>query len=504
MEVNLPKKQFTYYREVFQTAFPQEETYEAVVSDVLPDIREILDVTGYTVVRSKDVYAGGVSLTGQITATVLYAPDGELGVKCSRMSIPYQAEVENSAIPDNAIAVAEIQLLQLSAEVRNPRKIAVKAELLVRCTCYVQESVELPVPGGEGQGLHFLAGAAELTPVELLREKSFVVSDEYILPGSKSEGTELLRQELRPRVDSVKCSGGRLLVKGVVEAELLFLSRGEAQPVAALYRTPFTQVLDLEEELEDAMGQAQLLLTGAFFEQTTGAQGESAVLAEFHLAAQILCTGTRTVPYIADAYSNQWPVELEEEKRADFRCREAFSITAVYRETLDTLGEARQVTAVSVTTGRCGISEGKLYAGLGLCVLYGDSQGLMRSARQRTRLEEPLQQEEEGLRLLDVRVTEVSAVPAQGGIELRAALEFVLQRAEPVEWTYIRDIQCSEDAPLDDTQWPSVLLKTVTPKQSLWRLAKSCHSTVEAIRSANGLEEDVQDVQGLIMIPKCR
>ena len=63
MEVNLPKKQFTYYREVFQTAFPQEETYEAVVSDVLPDIREILDVTGYTVVRSKDVCAGGVSLT---------------------------------------------------------------------------------------------------------------------------------------------------------------------------------------------------------------------------------------------------------------------------------------------------------------------------------------------------------------------------------------------------------------------------------------------------------
>lgn len=505
MEIHLPTKQLTYFETVFQTTFTQEESYEAVVSDVLPDIREVLDTTGYVVVRSKDMFAGGMTVTGQVTAAVLYAPDGEVGVKCFRISIPLRVELENSAVTEEVQSLVEIRLLHLETQVLNPRKIAVKAELMVNCSCCRSTELVLPVAAEPVQKLHLLPGEVALDPLCFLREKTFVVSDEYVIPGTSGEGTEILRQQVQASVESVKCTGGKMLVKGMISNEMLFLAQGELQPAQAVYRTPFTQILDLEGEMEETgSGQAKLLLTGAFFEQTTGTKGELTVMAEFHLAAQVTYAQKTFVPYVADAYSNSYAMEATRGEGSGQRCEPPFVVRESYRETLEIPGEAKHIISVRANVGRCGLSDGKAHAGVEVCVLYCDSQGLVRSGEQRYHFSYPLPEAGAGLRLLEVQVTDAAASPVTGGLELRFGLEFMLQNTEPVTWNYIQAVSWDEAEQLDDSRFPSVLLRDISPAQSLWELAKSHHSTVAAIRAANDLEEEVQTLEGLAMIPKCR
>lgn len=505
MEINLPTKQLNYFETVFQTTFTQEESYEAVVSDVLPDIREVLDTTGYVVVRSKDIFTGGMTVTGQVTAAILYAPDGEVGVKCFRISIPLRVELENSAITEEVQSVVDIRLLHLSTTVLNPRKIAVKAELMVTCSCCRSAELVLPVVAESVPELHLLAGEVTLDPLCFLREKTFVVSDEYVLPGTLGEGTEVLRQQVQTMVESVKCTGGKMLVKGIISNELLFLPQGELQPVQAVYRTPFTQILDLDEEMEETgSGQAKLLLTGAFFEQTSGTQGELTVMAEYHLAAQVSFAQKAFVHYVADAYSNSYTMEVFRGEGAGQRCEPPFVVRENYRETIEIPGEAKNIISVRTNVGRCGLSDGKVHAGLDVCVLYCDAQGLVRAGEQRFRFEYSLPDIGTGLRLLEVHVTDSASNPAAGGLEVRFGVEFLLQNTEPVSWNFIQAVSWDETAHLDDSRFPSVLLKDIKPAQSLWTLAKCHHSTVEAIRAANDLDEEVQSLEGLAMIPKCR
>ena len=107
-------------------------------------------------------------------------------------------------------------------------------------------------------------------------------------------------------------------------------------------------------------------------------------------------------------------------------------------------------------------------------------------------------------RLLCCRVAEVYAMPAGDALELRIPVDMELLLARETQVYMLTSIGYDETGVIDTTQLPSLVL--MRPEgRSLWQLAKEHCSTVEAIISANGIEnEDELDPAAIIMIPRLR
>ena len=85
MDIFLNKEKLGYIKNVFSATLPQEETMEMIVPDAMPDIERIVDTDANVFLRSKSTDSGRIMVTGVADVTVLYCPEGEMGVRKWRL-----------------------------------------------------------------------------------------------------------------------------------------------------------------------------------------------------------------------------------------------------------------------------------------------------------------------------------------------------------------------------------------------------------------------------------
>ncbi|MCL2369022.1 MAG: DUF3794 domain-containing protein, partial [Oscillospiraceae bacterium] len=94
MEAKLKTEEIEYLRLVLDTSFTQEETAETIVPDAYPDMDRVVDVEGNITLKSKEAGSGRVSVSGAVAVSVVYAPEGEGGLRCLELNLPFTAGLD--------------------------------------------------------------------------------------------------------------------------------------------------------------------------------------------------------------------------------------------------------------------------------------------------------------------------------------------------------------------------------------------------------------------------
>lgn len=128
MDFSLKQNGTDCYRRLTILRSREEYTADAVVPDTQEDIARIIGSSGCVKVRSKDAAAGVVTLTGEVSAAVLYVPESGAGAVALNVAVPFTLEQRYSGA-DEALPVSSMRLVSLEARMLNPRKVLVKAEL---------------------------------------------------------------------------------------------------------------------------------------------------------------------------------------------------------------------------------------------------------------------------------------------------------------------------------------------------------------------------------------
>ena len=316
LELRLGNRSISYFEKAYDAVFSREETAESVVPDVMPDIGEILSAEGIVLLRSKEAEQGRVTLTGNIETSVLYLPDGESGIKKLYLSIPFSTSAESTLFFETTRVVAALKLLSIEARMLNPRKVLVKACVCVDLKCY-GKSEALICDGVEDGNEEVLTKTAQcvLNPVMGVREKTFVLSDEYAIPQSNPEFGEVLGERVNFVIEDMKTVGDKLIFKGAAQVVLLYLSADESEVEALAYTTPFSQIIEMDGtyEYEQLDAEVCLTLTGAYFEPLPLTSEGRVISAEIHAVAQVTCAEKTELTYLADAYSNSCDIEIYRE-----------------------------------------------------------------------------------------------------------------------------------------------------------------------------------------------
>lgn len=503
MDITVKRSGIACCEKVYEQSTSVEEAVEAVVPDTQPDAEYILFATGDVIIRSKDVGEGHLSITAQVESAVLYSPEGGEGACQLTATVPVSVELDAPGVTAGSPASVMLTLGSIEARLLNPRKVVVRCVVNVDAEVYApgQLCVSTGLEGDGSEDVEMLTEPCMVSPVVCVKEKTFVVSDEYQLqPGLMPIGN-ILTSRTEIKQGSVRTVGSRLLFNGTVKLGVLYEAAGSHELCSVSFETEYSQMLDADAEFTSPDCSVNNILTAKYVEPVTLTGGERGISAEFHILAQFVCTDSVRVQCLTDCYSNRCELELG---RVDTQAGCVLRRVTVRASAYEQL--AASPAAVSVCRTDCRLTapectDGTLRCGAVVTVLYLASDGKLYAAHRRLTCEAASELGEgEYAACVSASCAECTATIAQGGFDVRVAVDFELVSAKRVTISQIECVTAPDE--VAEHEYPSVTVIRARDGDTLWMLGKRYHSTAALISDFNSLADGENLAGRVLLIPR--
>lgn len=497
MELEFEKRVCRYLDQVIRDTRSEEQTQEVRLGDGMPDVGRVIGAWGQVILRGKEWREDQVVLSGGVMAWVLYAPEDGSEPRCLDTWLPFKMKWD---LPEG-IREGEIRasclLRSVDARSISPRKVMARSVVSVQIGVLCPDERELFVPGKVPEGLELLKRSY---PVRLLREageKAFQLDEVSVLKDSDPVPEKIFCSQIRPRITERKVLGDRVVFRG--SGDLHILGRGEDGQIHAWdLELPFSQIGQLQQEYgPDA--RAELLMEVTSLEPELEADGKLRV--KCALVGQYLVDDREMVDLVEDAYSNA--------RELDVHTRQLELPVILESRSENIYGEQKLPAEASRVVDAIFLPEQPRMRqredgvemelpGMFQVLYYGDN-GELTTSSVRLELGKILEKAPE------VRVDGEVMLPQRpsvslgdGSMELSLELPVKLTSSSRQVLDQVTGMALGQEKTPDPTR-PSLIICRVGDK-SLWQLAKSAGSSVEAIRKINDLQEAPEPGR-MILIP---
>ncbi len=494
MEMQWKAAPCSYLRCAVRQVQNQEQTLELRLTEGMPDIGRVLCAWGQPQLREKQWRSDEISMSGGVTAWVLYIPEDGSQPRCVEGWIPFQGKWKLPNDCREGVIRADVRLRSMDARALSSRKMLVRASLALLGEALEPNEAAVSQPDEVPEGVYLLR---QTYPVCLAREageKLFTVEED--LPVSAGEDTKLLCCRLNAQLTEQAVTGSRVVLRGTLRAEYVLC--GEAGNLqSGAQEVPFAQFAELERDYDkEATAAVTLAFAGAECSLEAGS-----LLVRCELIAQYVIHDRCLLQITEDAYSPQrsvtpvtYPLELpvvldrvKESMAAELEIpQDVQSVVDVafwpdhpvhYRENEELVVELPGTFQT----------------------LYYDPEGNLQSdLRNWTGHWQLPAKENCHFAMAAELAAQPTAMQLGGKTQLQADLQLEVQTGAVEQLPMVTGLEIGEMV-TPDPKRPSLILRR-SEGMSLWELAKGCGSTVEAIEKANGLTGE-PDPQNMLLIP---
>ena len=510
MELNFKKVSHDYYEPLQFAPFSCETMRENIVPDSCGDIARIVDTTGLVCLTSCELTGDGrFCASGSVEASVLYIPEKEDGVRALHFQIPFQCYGEGQGPADCEFLDIRGELHSIDTRVLNPRKVLTRASLtLYPSGCRhatVSVCTEMAEDGGEN--VQLLREKRESRVVAGVREKEFTFTEELPLSPGRGGAEEILSTRLDIRGTDSKLIGNKLVVKGLISAAILYRENGGRLSLLQ-QDLPFSQILEGNGFDEDCESDAAYHLLSA--ECRAGSEGapDDAYVVTMSLLVKARVTVWRgeEVAFIADLYSTAAPVscqmmelELNEDAQKSARRQNV-------RELLETGVPVKSVLDTEIGCGAVQPAGSEVKISAWARCLYLDENDVLGSVRREFTVSCPAEMPGElaGCQGEAACHGDVITNIMPEGIELRFPLDCTLSASNRRRYLCVSGGETDEEEQNKEVM-PSLILRKLSPEETLWSVAKQYRTTRKGILEVNELNEESQiPYDRLLLIPRTR
>lgn len=499
MEIRFENKMSRACQEVGSVCKRVQENAECVVPDTEEDIGKIAAVQADVLLKSKDLGGRGVLISGEARAFLLVIAEQQNRLSLLRLSKPFTVELELPEQNAELLTQAALSVQAVDARILNPRKVSVSFEMNACLRCYrsVSLPVESEVPAAIRESLHIKREETEVLLPNAVCEKPFALTEQFPFPEGKPAPARLVSEKTTFEIQDCQLIGSKAILKGTATASVVYLT-GEADcPMQASFSTPFSQIVEINEEKMDSHC-VSVALTGAYYDLTESISGEKVLDMEVHALIQMISSSCERIRRITDAYSNRMPLTAEKELIELKSAGQEERVRVHSAETLSVMEDCKEVLSVLPYVSRVSQEQGKLSAAVNFDIVYRLSDGLISAVRRTVLLEGSCRAPSD--RISDVQIMNLQT--QENGTELKTDfdLEFTLLREKTVELNRLCAVVMDEDSPFSPDAFATLTLVR-DEGESLWELAKRYHSSVDAIQREN--EQESGEKGDFLLIPKC-
>ena len=493
MDIALGMDAMLYFRKLTEAAFDHEETVELIVPDTLPDVAEIVGCTGTVELRSKEAREDSAFASGAVDGCVVYTPEGETAPRVIELSVPWSFAADSPGLDTSGKIVVRAELTGLEARVINSRKIVARASLAVSVKTFMPS--ELNWCAEAGGGVEALKRDCSFVAASAVTEKTFSLAESAEIPASKPPIGRIAACAAVMTAEKLSPAGGRLILSGTAELELLYYAQMSGELTGARISVPFSQSLELSDAEADC--ECTVMPTGVYVrESAADEETVHTVSVELGAVAQLTAREEKTVCAVSDIYAVKDCVETETKSVFVESMTSSVLRETSMRETLISDVRVKAVVSCSAAALRPNPDGNALRVPLRLKALClgEDGKAIALEGRAEVSFDCPAKRGDS----VSVCVSGVTAEPAAGGAEIRASLRAEVRTYDETELRWVSAAKSSPDP--EAASRPSIVVVRAGREDDLWSLAKRCRASREAIRRVNGLEADSRICPGDMLV----
>ena len=431
------------------------------VPDSMDDVEQMILDSGEIQIETVKNLGGRVTVGGKLNFRILYRrPDGQLMTLAG--SIPFEEQINVPELEETDYVQAGGELDDLHVGLINSRKLNVKALVTLTVQAETIFDVEAAADVTYDGDVETLKREITAAAIAVRRKDTFRVRENLTLSANKPDIDHLLWQDIRLRGVDTKPLDGRIHIDGELMVFAVYSGEDGQMPVQCLEESiPFSGEVELAESLEGMIPFITVRLVHKDLEVSPDADGEMRELT-------------------ADAVM-ELDIRLYEEQQTELLS----DLYALDREiVLDTFVLADEIYDQLVYDGAPVSAASEVLP----FHMIAEVQGLK---------EDCIYQTAPGLE-------QISAVMLGGdAVELKAVISVDVLILQPVCEPVILEVR---EEPLDKEKlknMPGIVGYVVQPGDTLWKLARTFHTSVEEIMETNHLTESrIDPGDRLILVKK--
>lgn len=493
MELQFQETSFRCLRSSASDTRSAEQTLEVRLPENMPPIGRILGAWGQPLIRGKEWGGDQVSVNGGVMAHALYeGEDG--GVYCVEGWIPFQLKWELQDSQHDGTMLVGCILRGVDA-----RQIGAE-KLMLRCTVSAigqameKQTFSLYTPGSLQEDIQLLEESYPVCVPMEAGEKALAMEEEMLLSPGMADVEKILYYQLMPSVKEKKVMADKMVFRGSAQLHMVYLGT-DGMLHAYDNQLPMSQYGELEQEYgPDCEIWVEPVVTDLELERLE----DGRLRMKAGILGQYVICDRSVIRTVRDAYSTQRPVQLHSLQAMLPNILEQRVESVAVSQNLPEQADRVVACGMNAAQPRISHMEQSMQLEGATQTLYYDKEGRLQCGVT------PFQQEVDlpagrNARLLAVASSMMTAqaVPGVEDIGIQGALEVDIWAVDGAGIPMVTGLTVEEGQP--DGQRPSLILRRAG-ELSLWELAKKCGSTVEAIRSANGLEDDPESDR-MLLIP---
>lgn len=478
-----------------------------VLPDYYPDIAAVLKCTLRPVIQSKQLSGDRMLVDGVAVIHVLYLDEGRKCVRSCEFTKPFTSTFTVRAGAGTPCAWVSAKSDYVNCRATSPRRLDIHGAFSVKLKMQEEGGNDV-VSALTGDTVYTRKTVASYSVPAVSAEKSFTLSEVLELGQGKPAAEALIRGEAVPVLSDCKMLPNKLILKGELLMKNLYVSdleTGDTQQVR--HEIPFSQIVDVDGLDEEWLSDVTLDVASSDVHISANQNGENRLLeVNIKLTAAVQCYRTGMAEVVTDAYSTRCPLRMDS-KRVDTECLKAVRRNDVtVKETLDLPGD--DVTgivdiwceAVPVSE-QCADGKTQIMGRLMISMLAKDAAGVTSYYERPSDF--TLEFDDDCDRISsDVRVMDVDYSMSGGQIEIRAELS-VTRRCYSVDsFQAVCEIMADEDAAFPPEK-AALKIYFANSGESLWEIAKACHTSMDAVMEENALASDVLTQDAMLLVPLC-
>lgn len=479
-----------------------------VLPDYCPDIAAVLKCTLEPVIQNKQLSGDRVSADGIAFLRILYLDEERKCVRSCEFNKPFTSTFILKSSVDNPCIALTAKTDYVNCRATSPRSVDVHGAFSVRLQVTAEGGSEV-VTSVRGEGIYTKNRPVSYTVPAAFTEKQFTVSEVLELGQGMPEAEMLIRGEAVPVLEDCKLMANKAIIKGELRLKNLYVSDPDTGAShVAQNEIPFSQIVDVDGLTDEWICDVELETLVNDVHISVNQTGESRLLSvNVKLCARLQCYRTGTSEVVTDAYSVRCPLHLETRPLQAEHLLDITRTTCVVKQTLDLppdgISEVVDLWCEAAPVAeRCEGGKAVVDGRLMIAMLARDSSGIM-AYYERTG-DFTLDFEERCDRM-PTRLTVIGVEAGmQGANQLEIKVEMMVSRRCLLSESCQAVCSLDEDEngvfPVTDT---ALKIYYARSGESLWEIAKSCHTSMESVMEENGLTADVLKDDAMLLVPLC-
>lgn len=475
----------------------EELTQEVRLSDGMADVGSILGAWGQILVRSKEWRERQMSISGGVTAWALYSPENGGMPETVEVWMPFHLHWDLPENKRDGTILVSCRVRSVDARSVSARRIMFRVVVSVTGEGMIPSQMEVYTPCDVPEDVQLLSRSYPMRLPKEAGEKTFVLDEELSFSADADDVCKLVRCCVQPEIIDRKIMADKAVFRGAAIVDMLCLcERGNV--VKQTFEIPFSQFAELSGEYGPG---ATLWMDIALTSVEPELLEDGTVRVKAGLIGQYTVHDTVQLNVVEDAYSTARDVQPQ---------NQILDVPAVLEEKQELIKAEQLLEGDGILPLDMGILLGQPEIYHENDMVSIEMSGLFHCLGTDT---------ENNLRGQSAPWQNAMEIPAKQGTRVHAWMQptgkpQVVQTADGIllKQDVLLDTRTVSQAGIPmitsltlgemqepDAERPSLILCRAGDN-SLWEIAKTHGSTVDAIRHMNGLTDEPSS-EKMLLIP---